>query len=72
MPKRLYRSYQALLLLALCIFLAAKVASGQLTWYINLRFIPLTIFGVIFLAVLAQTLFSEIKRSRQQGTEFYQ
>ena len=66
MPKRLYRSYQALLLLALCIFLAAKAASGQLTWYINLRFIPLTIIGVIFLAILAQTLFSEIKRSRQR------
>jgi uncharacterized repeat protein (TIGR03943 family) len=66
MPKRLYRSYQALLLLALCIFLAIKAASGQLTWYINLRFIPFTIIGVIFLAVLAQTLFSEIKRSRRQ------
>ena len=66
MPKRLYRSFQALLLLALCIFFAAKVASGQLTYYINLRFIPLTIFGTIFLAVLAQTMFTEIKRSRQR------
>jgi len=65
MPKRLYRSFQALLLLVLCIFLASKLASGKLTYYINLRFIPLTIFGVIFLAVLAQTLFAEIKRSRQ-------
>ncbi len=69
MPKRLYRSYQALLLLALCIFLATKAASGQLTWYINLRFVPLTIIGVVFLAVLAQTLFAEIKRSRQHTEE---
>lgn len=68
MPKRLHRSFQALLLLALCIFLASKLASGKLTYYINLRFIPLTIFGVIFLAVLAQTLFAEIKRSRQLVT----
>ncbi len=66
MPKRLYRSFQALLLLALCIFFASKVASGQVTYYINLRFVPLTIFGIIFLAVLAQTMFTEIKRSRQQ------
>jgi uncharacterized repeat protein (TIGR03943 family) len=63
MSKRRYRSYQALLLLALCIFLAAKAAIGQLTWYINLRYIPLTIFGIVFLAVLVQTLYAEIKRS---------
>ena len=65
MQKRLYRSFQALLLLALCIFFASKLASGKLTYYINLRFIPLTIFGIIFLAVLAQTLFTEIKRSHK-------
>lgn len=71
MPKRLYRSFQALLLLGMCIFLASKLASGQLTYYINLRFIPLTVFGIIFLAVLTQTMFTEIKRSRQgpQDTE---
>lgn len=65
MPHRLYRSFQALLLLALCLFFAGKLASGQLSYYINLRFIPLTIFGMIFLALLAQTLFSENRRSRQ-------
>jgi uncharacterized repeat protein (TIGR03943 family) len=65
MPTRLYRSFQALLLLGLCLFLASKAASGQLTYYINLRFIPLTIFGIVLLAVLAQTLFTEMKRSRE-------
>ncbi|MBK9211168.1 MAG: TIGR03943 family protein [Anaerolineales bacterium] len=65
MQKRLYRSLQALLLLGMCILLASKAASGQLTYYINQRFIPLTIFGIIFLAVLAQTMFAEIKRARQ-------
>jgi uncharacterized repeat protein (TIGR03943 family) len=69
MPKRLYRSFQALLLLGMCIFLGSKAASGQLTYYINQRFVPLTIFGIIFLAVLAQTMFSEIKRSRQHDDE---
>ena len=69
MSHRLYRSFQALLLLALCLFLAAKLANGQLTYYINLRFVPLTVFGVIFLAILAQTLFNEIKRSRQREQE---
>ena len=66
MPHRLYRSVQALLLLALCIFFAGKLSSGQLTYYINARFIPLTIFGVILLAILSQTLFSENRRSRKQ------
>lgn len=65
MPRRMFLSFQGLLLLGLSIFFASKAINGQLTWYINSRFIPLTIFGIIFLAVLAQTAFSEIKRSRQ-------
>jgi putative membrane protein len=69
MPKRMYRSLQGLLLLGLCIFFASKAASGQLTWYINARFVPLTLFGMVFLGILAQTLFSEVKRSRQQERE---
>jgi len=61
------RSFQGLLLLGLSIFFASKAANGQLTWYINARFIPLTIFGIIMLAILAQTVFTEIKRSRQRA-----
>ncbi len=67
MRKRLYRSVQAMLLLALCIFFASKITGGKITYYINLRFIPLTIIGAIFLGVLAQTIFAEIRRSRQLG-----
>jgi putative membrane protein len=67
MSHRLHRSFQALLLLALSLFFAGKLASGQLIYYINLRFVPLTIFGIIFLAILAQTLLNELKRSRQQA-----
>ncbi|WKZ36618.1 MAG: TIGR03943 family protein [Anaerolineales bacterium] len=66
MQTRMYRSFQGLLLLGLCIFFASKAANGQLTWYINSRFIPLTIFGIVFLAVLAHTIFAEVKRSRRQ------
>ncbi len=60
------RSFQGLLLIGMFIFFASKAANGQLTWYINSRFIPLTIFGTIFLAVLAQVIFSEVKRLRRE------
>jgi putative membrane protein len=63
------RSFQGLLLIGMFIFFASKAANGQLTWYINSRFIPLTIFGTIFLAVLAQVIFSEVKRSRRREQE---
>lgn len=66
MQTRMTRSFQGLILLGLSIFFASKAANGQLTWYINARFIPLTIFGIVMLAILTQTIFSEIKRSRQR------
>jgi uncharacterized repeat protein (TIGR03943 family) len=58
MPSRLYRLLQSVLLIALCIFLAEKAISGKLTWYINLRFLPLTIIGVVLLAIMAQAVFN--------------
>ncbi len=69
MPRRMFLSFQGLILLGLSVFFVSKAINGQLTWYINSRFVPLTIFGIIFLAVLAQTIFSEIKRSRQAEKE---
>jgi uncharacterized repeat protein (TIGR03943 family) len=69
MPRQLYRSFQALLLLGMCIFLGFKAANGQLTYYINQRFVPLTLFGIVFLAVLAQTMFTEVKRARQHADQ---
>jgi uncharacterized membrane protein YcgQ (UPF0703/DUF1980 family) len=69
MQTRMVRSFQGLLLIGMFIFFASKAANGQLTWYINSRFIPLTIFGTIFLAVLAQVIFSEVKRSRKREQE---
>lgn len=69
MPQRMFRSFQGLLLLGLCIFFVFKAANGQLTWYINSRFVPLTLIGIVFLAVLAQTIFSEIRRARKHELE---
>lgn len=69
MPQRMFRSYQGLLLFGLFIFFMFKAINGQLTWYINSRFVPLTIIGMIFLGILAQTVFTEIRRSRQHEME---
>jgi uncharacterized repeat protein (TIGR03943 family) len=69
MPNRLYRSWQALLLLALFLFLMSKVLNNQLLWYINVRFVTLTILGILLLAVLAQRLFSEVRHLRRQDQE---
>ena len=64
MSKRLYQTFQALLLLGLFVFLIGKIISNQLNWYINLRFITLTQIGILFLAVLALTLFMEVRLAR--------
>jgi putative membrane protein len=71
MSNRLYRSLQALLLLALFLFLMSKIFNNQLLWYINQRFVVLTQIGIVFLAILAQRLFTEVRlaRERQQTEE---
>ena len=66
MPQRLYRSFQALLLLGLFLFLMGKVLNHQLLWYINQRFVLLTQIGIVFLAILAQGLFTEVQLSRKR------
>lgn len=69
MPPRLYRSLQALLLLGLFMFLMGKVVNNQLLWYINQRFMLLTQIGIVFLAILAQRLLTEVRRARQQAAD---
>jgi putative membrane protein len=56
MSLRLYRLLQAFILLALCIFLIAKLTSGKLSLYINMRFMPLTVFGIAMLAIMGMAL----------------
>ncbi len=65
MSNRLYRSFQALLLLALFLFLMSKIFNNQLLWYINQRFVVLTQIGIVFLAILAQRLFTEVRLARE-------
>lgn len=69
MPNRLYRSFQALLLLGLFLFLMGKVINNQLLWYINLRFVVLTQVGIVFLAILSQRLFTEARKLRAQTAD---
>ena len=61
MSLRLYRLLQAFLLLAICLFLLDKLLSGKLSLYINIRYAPLTVFGIVVLAMMALTLFREPK-----------
>jgi uncharacterized repeat protein (TIGR03943 family) len=63
MPKRWYRIFQAVLLLALFFFLGSKVITNQLSWYINPRFITLTQIGILFLGVLVYRLIMDMKGS---------
>jgi len=62
MSTRLYRSFQASLLLGLFLFLVVKIINNQLLWYINLRSIILVQSGIVFLAVLVYRLFKEARQ----------
>jgi putative membrane protein len=63
MPKRWYRIFQAVLLLALFFFLGIKVVSNQLSWYINPRFSTLIVIGILFIGILVFRLVKEMKGS---------
>jgi uncharacterized repeat protein (TIGR03943 family) len=67
MTNRIYRSWQALLLLALFLFMMSKVINNQLVWYINIRFVALTLLGILMLAILAQRVFAEARELRRQA-----
>lgn len=57
MSLRLFRALQAFVVLALCLFLLDKLVSGKLSLYINIRYAPLTVFGIVVLAMMALALF---------------
>ena len=52
MSVRLYRFLQAFILLALVLFIGFKLFSGTLSLYINMQYMPLTVFGIIMLAIM--------------------
>jgi len=57
MSIRLYRYFQGFLLIGLGIFLAVKILTGKLIWYIHPRFIPLTVLAVIVLVLIGLVVF---------------
>ncbi len=62
MSQRLYRALQSLVLVLLGLFLFNRLIDGSLFWYINTRFLPLTLVGSIGLIWLARTLLVELQR----------
>lgn len=66
MSSRLQRSLQALLLLLLGLFLGSRLWTGQITWYINARFLPLTLLGTAGLLLMARALYVE-REPRHEG-----
>jgi len=52
MSLRLYRFLQSFILLALVVFIGFKLISGTLSLYINMQYMPLTVFGIIMLAIM--------------------
>jgi uncharacterized repeat protein (TIGR03943 family) len=53
MTTKTYRVVQSVVMAALGLFLAEKIWSGALFWYINQRFLPLIVFGAGAALVLA-------------------
>lgn len=47
-----YRFLQAIIIFALCLFLIVKLVSGNLSLYINIRYMSLTVFGILALAIM--------------------
>lgn len=56
MNLRTYRAFQALVLAGLGIYLINRIYTGRLFWYINARFLPLTLLGALGVLLLAQAL----------------
>ena len=56
MPLRTYRTFQALILAALGVFFLHKIWSGTLFWYINQRFMALTLIAALGFLALAQSV----------------
>jgi len=58
---RLHRSFQSLVLALLGLFLLNKLWNGTVLWYINARFLPLTVIGAFGLLWLAQVRLANLR-----------
>jgi len=68
----MYRSLQALILAALGIFFLQKIWSGTLFWYINQRFMALTLIAALVFLALAQTTLRAARREKARPEEHHQ
>lgn len=69
MSARLYRALQSLVLVLLGLFLLNKLLDGTVFWYINARFLPLTVIGAAGLLWLGRTLLFELRRGPEAAHE---
>ncbi len=61
-----FRLLQAIIIFALCLFLMVKLLSGNLSLYINIRYVPLTIFGILALAIMVFALIRSQKSDSEE------
>ena len=64
---RLHRSFQALVLALLGLFLLNLIWTGKVLWYINSRFLPLTVIGAFGLLWLAQVRLAHLRSTDEVG-----
>ena len=62
MDRRSYRLLQFLVLMGLGVFLSVKFLSGSLSWYINQRYMPLTIVAILGLFGMAITVAFSVRK----------
>ena len=69
MLSRPYRAFQSLILVLLGLFLLNKIWNGTVFWYINERFLPLTLIGALGLIWLARALLIHLQTERSEDHE---
>lgn len=67
MKPRTYRFLQALLLIGLGNYLLFTVLSGRILWYINSRFVWLTVLGVVVLALSGLVILLKVLQTPETG-----
>ncbi|MEW6241978.1 MAG: TIGR03943 family protein [Chloroflexota bacterium] len=65
MNPRLYRYLQVLVALGLAFFLLDRFATGKLLWYINARFVVLTVLGIVGLIAMSANALEHLRITRR-------
>jgi len=68
---RLHRSFQALVLALLGLFLLNKLWDGTVLWYINSRFLPLAVIGAFGLLWLAQVRLAHLQSTPEEAHDHH-